>query len=331
MTRLFCLMLVLVVATVATPAGPPGSGGPPAKVDYAVTGPEGSESTPAGPPGAGSPPKEVDGIEGSPPKNDGETPAGPPGSEGPPKDDDAPSELKEAGPGMYEETKEGEEKKEGEGMYGEKKEGEEMYGEKKEGEGMYGEKKEGEGMHEGMHADMVKLHEKIAGLEDKLKMGSCNPDEMEEMEMVDYETDLAAQKADEESGDSTAQCANIPMEDGKPWHDSAGEDYSCTGHYGAGPNFSDWYCKTEGNEYAFGGMTANKACCACGGGKWKKPNQVYNRQMSLCLYTAKTFLHKNCLKDVKHEVDGDISISFSSLLCGNIEGATDVTLYTPFA
>jgi hypothetical protein len=326
MTRLFCLVLVLVVATVATPAGPPGSDGPPKEVDYAVTGPEGSgvasvDSTPAGPPGAGSPPKEIDGIEGSPPKNDGETmPAGPPGSEGPPKVDDAPSELKEAGPM-------GEEKKEGEGMYEEKKEGEGMHEEKKEGEGMHEEKKEGEGM----HADMAKLHEKIVGLEEKLKMGSCNPDEMEEMEIVDYETDLAAQKADEESGDSTAQCANIRMEDGKPWHDSAGEDYSCTGHYGAGPNFSDWYCKTEGNEYAFGGMTANQACCACGGGKWKKPNQVYNRQLSLCMYTAKTFLHKNCLKDVKHEIEDDISISFSSILCGNIEGATDVTLYTPFA
>ena len=51
-------------------------------------------------------------------------------------------------------------------------------------------------------------------------------------------------------------CVDSPLD----WFDSDGSDYNC-----------EWYeenghCVTSGDDYANNGITANMACCACGGG-----------------------------------------------------------------
>lgn len=56
-----------------------------------------------------------------------------------------------------------------------------------------------------------------------------------------------------------AQCADKQL-NGAEWHDADGATYNCA-----------WYangnrCAQYGGEYANGGLTANDACCACGGG-----------------------------------------------------------------
>lgn len=55
----------------------------------------------------------------------------------------------------------------------------------------------------------------------------------------------------------SSTCGNIPG-----WHDSDGSYYDCD-WYSSGTTF----CSAYGSGYAFGGYTANQACCACGGGE----------------------------------------------------------------
>lgn len=59
-------------------------------------------------------------------------------------------------------------------------------------------------------------------------------------------------------------CVDLTLEDGSPWHDSYGEDSSCTKYYS-----QPGKCAKYGDKYAFGGLVANKACCKCGGGSIK--------------------------------------------------------------
>jgi len=67
-------------------------------------------------------------------------------------------------------------------------------------------------------------------------------------------------KVRDENGNTCSNCADITIS-GQPWHDSDGPHYHCS-----------WYaanaahCKQHGNSYENNGYTANKACCACGGG-----------------------------------------------------------------
>ncbi|GFH52409.1 hypothetical protein CTEN210_08885 [Chaetoceros tenuissimus] len=54
-------------------------------------------------------------------------------------------------------------------------------------------------------------------------------------------------------------CRDITVNDGQPWYDKDGPIFNC-----------EWYvpsnCKTFGDSLENFGMTANEACCACGGG-----------------------------------------------------------------
>ena len=62
-------------------------------------------------------------------------------------------------------------------------------------------------------------------------------------------------------GSGPTQCADITRPNGLPWHDSDGDFFNC-----------DWYergsnCADYGGSFAEYGMTANVACCGCGGGR----------------------------------------------------------------
>merc|ERR1712127_837564 len=57
----------------------------------------------------------------------------------------------------------------------------------------------------------------------------------------------------------TAECEDL-MANGTEWHDSYSSEYTC-----------DWYsddgnCQAYGDEYEYDGLTADEACCSCGGG-----------------------------------------------------------------
>lgn len=60
----------------------------------------------------------------------------------------------------------------------------------------------------------------------------------------------------------TGSCTDTPLSSGEPWHDKGGDKYDCA-HYGKKTK----HCKNDGDKYDFEGMTANQACCACGGGQ----------------------------------------------------------------
>jgi hypothetical protein len=55
-------------------------------------------------------------------------------------------------------------------------------------------------------------------------------------------------------------CTNNYMSNGKTWHDSGGEKYNCFYYE------DNDLCVSDGDKYANDGMSANDACCACGGG-----------------------------------------------------------------
>jgi hypothetical protein len=62
-------------------------------------------------------------------------------------------------------------------------------------------------------------------------------------------------------GTSESVCEDLRLANGKEWHDLGGKSTDCA-----------WYaakkkrCKKYGDMYAFEGLTANEACCACNGG-----------------------------------------------------------------
>lgn len=57
------------------------------------------------------------------------------------------------------------------------------------------------------------------------------------------------------------ECVDKPAPDGGEWHDSDGPEYNCA-YYADDASA----CADYGDDFAWGGMTANQACCACGGG-----------------------------------------------------------------
>ena len=59
------------------------------------------------------------------------------------------------------------------------------------------------------------------------------------------------------------ECDDVTV-DGKPWHDAGGASFDCAWYSAAGEE----RCSRLGGDSrsAFGGYTANKACCTCGGG-----------------------------------------------------------------
>merc|ERR1712153_253625 len=57
----------------------------------------------------------------------------------------------------------------------------------------------------------------------------------------------------------TGECEDL-MVNGTEWHDSYSSEYDC-----------DWYsddgnCQAYGDQYEYDGLTADEACCSCGGG-----------------------------------------------------------------
>lgn len=54
---------------------------------------------------------------------------------------------------------------------------------------------------------------------------------------------------------------DIVLSSGDDWHDDGGTKYSCSAYYN-----TQVRCNKSGSKYAFGGFTANEACCSCGGG-----------------------------------------------------------------
>merc|ERR1712166_649796 len=72
-------------------------------------------------------------------------------------------------------------------------------------------------------------------------------------------TGSAAGSAAEPTAEPTAVCMDL-MVNGSEWHDSYSTEYTC-----------DWYsddgnCQAYGDEYEYDGLTADEACCSCGGG-----------------------------------------------------------------
>ena len=54
--------------------------------------------------------------------------------------------------------------------------------------------------------------------------------------------------------------SDYTLSDGSAWHESTGDDYDCD-YYN-----EDDRCDDYGDDYEYGGYTANEACCTCGGG-----------------------------------------------------------------
>ena len=57
-------------------------------------------------------------------------------------------------------------------------------------------------------------------------------------------------------------CVEKTLQNNSPWHDIDGPRYSCA-WYGSGSR-----CNSYGDSYANEGLTANMACCVCGGGDY---------------------------------------------------------------
>jgi len=53
----------------------------------------------------------------------------------------------------------------------------------------------------------------------------------------------------------------VCIDDPVGWYDSSSPDYTCE-WYGS----KAWYCESYGDSWSNFGMTANQACCVCGGG-----------------------------------------------------------------
>jgi len=58
------------------------------------------------------------------------------------------------------------------------------------------------------------------------------------------------------------QCSDLSI-DGAEWHDAGGKEYTCRNHYAVAKNA----CQVDGRAYSWGGMSAQDACCVCGGGQ----------------------------------------------------------------
>jgi hypothetical protein len=61
------------------------------------------------------------------------------------------------------------------------------------------------------------------------------------------------------------ECEDIPLTDGSLFHDAGGAQYTCD-YYGRNKEERCGF-GNMGDDHAFDGLTANKACCACDGGK----------------------------------------------------------------
>lgn len=57
------------------------------------------------------------------------------------------------------------------------------------------------------------------------------------------------------------QCQDLTLPGEKPWHDPYGPKYNCA-FYASTP----FGCNLYGSAYTYNGLTANQACCQCGGG-----------------------------------------------------------------
>ena len=62
------------------------------------------------------------------------------------------------------------------------------------------------------------------------------------------------------TADPMTSCTDKTFSDGTAWYDIDGPTYDCA-WYSSGTN-----CSAYGNSYSNGGLTANMACCVCGGG-----------------------------------------------------------------
>ena len=58
-------------------------------------------------------------------------------------------------------------------------------------------------------------------------------------------------------------CQDVKLADGSPWKDGDKAEHNCAWYTTVGAH----NCETHGTQYAREGVTANAACCGCGGGK----------------------------------------------------------------
>jgi len=65
-------------------------------------------------------------------------------------------------------------------------------------------------------------------------------------------------------------CFDHTFENGVAWNDAGGDLYTCAEWYS-----QDGICARDGGKYEFAGVTANQACCVCGGGSEVAPVVVF--------------------------------------------------------
>jgi hypothetical protein len=63
-------------------------------------------------------------------------------------------------------------------------------------------------------------------------------------------------------GATDTQCSDLTLVNGEPWHDEGGKSTDCKWYAGKRKR-----CNKYGDKYPFDGLTANDACCTCGGGE----------------------------------------------------------------
>lgn len=107
-------------------------------------------------------------------------------------------------------------------------------------------------------------------------------------------------------------CFDKVLSDKSDWHDSGDITYTCS-----------WYqpwavrCSDYGNSYAYEGMTANQACCACGGGqdtpaRCDQAPWLYD-ELATYTYTRacqNVTVHQGCLRLLNPICDGAFTSSY---------------------
>jgi hypothetical protein len=89
-----------------------------------------------------------------------------------------------------------------------------------------------------------------------------------EVDMVNFEAPIIEDEEEEaeevyealvEVDEAIMGCQDVTVS-GEHWHDADGVQYTCNKYV------SEGWCAQYGDGYAWGGHTANSACCGCGGG-----------------------------------------------------------------
>jgi len=130
---------------------------------------------------------------------------------------------------------------------------------------------------------------------------------------------------------SSWACQDLTISGGSAWHDVGGVKYTCADHYN-----NENSCKSDGDKYAFEGLTGNMACCACGGGDgtgscvhMKFPDGTEWHDSGGAKYTCAKFYNKmsRCGADGDKFANQGLTANMACCDCGGGFGSADEACY----